>query len=361
VKKKKLKYELLKDWLIDSIRNGAIKKSGRLPSENFLCRKFDISRQTVRKALSELRDEGIIYSKQGSGSYVNRIATVRSSNTIGVLVSHVTGYLFSQIINGIDEVFSSNDYGIDLSISNNRIDQERKFLFRMLNSNISGLIVEGTRSALPNPNIELYQDLRQNHLPIIFIHNYYENFPCPSVMMDDINMAQKLTDLLIEANHRKIAGIFKGDDLQGHRRYSGYVKALIDAEIPVREEIVGWFYSNYYDHKTIEESIADIVASFKDYTAIVCYNDVIAQEVYRSFKKQKIRIPDDISMVSFDDIPMAQYIANGITSGQHPHKQLGIETASRLLAMINDAAPAIEAVPYLMPYTITVRDSIKRL
>ena len=87
---------------------------------------------------------------------------------------------------------------------------------------ISGLIVEGTKSALPNPYIRHYQNLIRQGIPVVFIHNYYNGLQTPCVLMDDIQASKKLTQLLLDAGHTKIAGIFKEDDLQGIRRFQGY-------------------------------------------------------------------------------------------------------------------------------------------
>ncbi|HBU11606.1 MAG TPA: hypothetical protein DEB31_02395 [Clostridiales bacterium] len=353
------KYESLKQWIIEGIRAGTFRHGDKLPSENFLCRKFGISRQTVRHAMADLSEGGLIKKVRGSGSYVQKQRPMGSSKTVGILVSHVDDYLFAQILNGVEEVLTSDGFGIDLGISNNSIELERKFLQRVLDTNMVGLIVEGTRSSLPNPNIELYEEMRRRDISIVFIHNYYENFPCASVLMDDIAMSRELTGLLLKAGHKRIAGLFKGDDLQGPRRYTGYVEALRDADIPVREELVGWFYSNYYDNIMLEMNLDHVVMNLAGYTAIVCYNDWIAEEVYKLYQQNNIKIPGDISLVSFDDIPLARYIANGITSGQHPHKLLGIEAATRLLKMLREGIAAVPQQPRLMPYSISVRDSIK--
>ncbi|MEA4854622.1 MAG: GntR family transcriptional regulator [Christensenella sp.] len=354
------KYLILKHWIIDNIKNKNFKYNDKLPSENLMCRKFGVSRQTVRNAMAQLSEEGIVRKVRGSGMYVNKTTFApATSKTIGVLISYLNEYLFENVFREIETVLTMEGYEIDLCISENRVEQERSFLDRMYHSDVAGLIIEGTKSALPNPNLKYYRQLEKKEVPFLMIHNYYNELQCPSILMDDVGASKRMTNMLIEAGHIKIAGIFKGDDLQGHRRYQGYVEALQEANIPVREELIGWFYSNYDNNILLDISIKSILDTMDYYTAMVVYNDLIALEVNQSFAQNGIRVPNDISMVSFDD--GAQSSQMGIISAVHPKKLLGIEAAMRILKMIREGRDAVELRPYVIHTEIAMRPSIKIL
>lgn len=98
----------------------------------------------------------------------------------------------------------------------------------MLKNNVSGLIIEGSRSAFPNPNIRLYEEIKKRNIPTIFIHNHYENMAFDSVETSDTRAAYELTRILIEHGHRKIGGILKYDDMQGIARYKGFIQCMSD-------------------------------------------------------------------------------------------------------------------------------------
>ena len=354
------KYIVLKQWIVDNIKNKTFQYNDKLPSENLLCRKFGVSRQTVRNAMAQLSEEGIVRKVRGSGMYVNKTTfAAATSKTIGVLISYLNEYIFRHVFQEIETVLTMEGYEIDLCISENRIEQESSFLDRMYHSDVAGLIIEGTKSALPNPNLKYYRQLEEKGVPFLMIHNYYNGLQCPSILMDDIGASKRMTKMLIDAGHTKIAGIFKGDDLQGHRRYLGYVEALEEAGIPVREELIGWFYSNYDNNILLEISIKAILDTLDYYTAMMAYNDLIALEINKSFEQNGIRIPDDISMVSFDDGVASGNM--GIISAIHPKKLLGIEAAMRILKMIREGRDTIEPQPYVIHTEIAMRDSIKRL
>ena len=119
-------------------------------------------------------------------------------------------------------------YDIDVAVTKNRLNDEAIYLEGLLNGNVAGFIIEGTRSFFPNPNIRLYEEIRKRNIPTLFIHNHYSNQRFDSVEMSDARAAYKLTEILIQNGHRRIAGIFKYDDMQGIERYKGFVECLSD-------------------------------------------------------------------------------------------------------------------------------------
>lgn len=140
---------------------------------------------------------------------------------VGLLLSYYSEYLFPEVYDGIESSLSEKGYRIGVAITKNRLNDEAAYLEGMLKNNVSGLIIEGSRSAFPNPNIRLYEEIKKRNIPTIFIHNHYENMAFDSVETSDTRAAYELTRILIEHGHRKIGGILKYDDMQGIARYKG--------------------------------------------------------------------------------------------------------------------------------------------
>ena len=353
------KYQELCEWILQNIREGNFKHRSRIPSEHFLCQKFQVSRQTVRRAIRDLIDRGFLRSEQGKGTFVINRKT-QHSKTIGVLVSFTYDFLFTDVLRGIEEVMGEAGYGIELGITDNRIEKEEAFLLRMLESDIAGLIIEGTRTTFPNPNVVLLNKLRAKGVQIVFIHNSYADFPCDSIVMEDAESSRTMVNKLIEMGHTRIAGIFKGDDIQGIRRYEGYVSALYENGIPIDENLIGWFYENYYENVHLKTIISNILHLIEDYTALVCYNDFIAQIVYNLFGEEGKRIPEDISVVSFDDT-IGGYLGCGLTTAAHPKIRIGTEAALCLLRRIEEDIPDDVVHEKFLKTDIVYRESIKKV
>ena len=120
-------------------------------------KKFGYSRQTVRTALQQLEEEGLITRVRGSGTYVSYEGQLIDDNRpqVGLLLSYYSDYLFPEVYDGIESSLSEKGYRIGVAVTKNRLNDEAAYLEGMLKNNVSGLLIEGSRSAFPTPNIRL--------------------------------------------------------------------------------------------------------------------------------------------------------------------------------------------------------------
>ena len=161
-----LKYLKLYNWGRTIIISGILKYGDKFPSENILQKKFAYSRQTVRAALNLLENEGLITRTRGSGTYVSYkiVKTDENTKTIGLMLSYFADYLFPQIYQGIESVMLEHNIKIDVAVTKNNLNNEAMYLERFHNTNVSGIIIEGTKTSFPNPNINLYEKLRKKKM-----------------------------------------------------------------------------------------------------------------------------------------------------------------------------------------------------
>lgn len=208
------------------------------------------------------------------------------------------------------------------------------YLKGMLGRNVSGLIIEGTRSSFPNPNLRLYKEIRRRNIPTLFIHNHYQNETFDSVEMSDARAGYELTRILIQNGHTRIGGIFKYDDWQGIERYRGFIECLSDFGIDFQEDWIRW-YSTRDMEEIKQKGLQRMYRRTKDCTAMILYNDEVAGS-YGFLKDRGLRVPEDISLVSFDDAGPEQEAELKILSVIHPKYNLGRITARNLLRMMED-------------------------
>jgi GntR family transcriptional regulator, arabinose operon transcriptional repressor len=352
------KYQLVKDFIIDYITSGELKYNDRIFSEAELTDRFSISRHTVRKAIDDLVKDGWLYKQQGKGTFVSDPCANQnqSGKLIGVVTTYFKDYIFPDIIAGIDEVLGEHGYSILLGSTNNDTQRERTILSNMLNNQLAGLIVEPTRSTYPNYNLDIYEQFRGRGIPILFIHGSYSNFPASYVIEDDVQAGFLATEHLIELGHHQIGGVFKSDDVQGHGRYQGYIKALRKHAIDIDESKVLWFTTS--DRKKIlsDEHWPQLQSLILSCTALVCYNDEITVVLINIMKQHACYVPQDISLVSFDNSNLAQSLEIKLTTVAHPKSKLGCVAAEGLLKMIEDRNCVIEEV---MAPELIVRDTTR--
>lgn len=330
------KYMELVNWIKKKIETNELKYGSKLYSENELSSMFELSRQTVRQAIRILIQEKYLESRQGSGTYV--IFNVHSKHepnmVIGVITTFVDSYIFPQIIRGIETILTQNGYSMHLAFTYNKVKNESMVLRSMLSKGVDGLIVEPTKSSLPNPNKEIYQEIVQKGIPILFINSFYPELSIPHVAMNDHTAGFLATDYLIRAGHRKIAGVFKSDDNQGHFRYAGYLDALLNAGLEVQEENVLW-----YSTEDLEDFISDsqrILHRIGECSGLVCYNDDIALKMMDIFKSEHILVPKDLSVVGIDNSALAEVCETPLTSVAHPMSLLGETASKNLIHLIRD-------------------------
>ena len=327
------KYQLVADTLRTGIQNGKYQKM--LPAEQALCAQFQVSRQTVRQALSLLEAERLIERRQGSGSHIReqKEPAVLPRLSIAVVTTYISDYIFPSILREIESVCSENNSAPLLFATQNQVSSERRILQTLLEmERLDGVLVEGTKTGLPNPNIGLYQKLMDRGIPLVFMHGNYEQLPDTLSVLDDNHTGGRmLVEYLYEKGHRGIAGIFKYDDLQGRQRFAGYLDGLQEFNLTPEDNNILWYSTEQKDrflkNGFAESRMEELISTC---SAIVCYNDEIAARVVYYITRKGLSVPGDIAVVSFDDSPYSEMSTPRITSLSHGQYNVGRLAAEML-------------------------------
>lgn len=359
MKQREPKYVSLVKWIKEKINTRELHPGDKLYSENELSEMFGLSRQTVRHAIGILESEGMVERVRGSGTYIgSRKGTVRKKTmNIAVISTYVDGYIFPPTLQGIVQTLSSEGYMTQIAFTNNRVANERKILEGILEKdNVDGVIVEATKSALPNPNLEYYRELRRRQIAILFFNCVYPGLNAPIVALDDVNVAKDAVEYLISQGHRKIGGIFKADDGQGKLRYAGYMEALLKNGLSVDDRKILWIDTE--DQKALRNIRSSVLRRVTDCTAVFCYNDEVAYGLVELLQKEGFRVPGQLSIVSIDGSELSLLAEPQITSIPYPMEELGKKAAENMIRLIDE--PDFDG-NYLYRPNILVRDSVKKI
>ena len=346
------KYERIVSWVQTEIENGALSRGDKLPSENELMERFRVSRQTVRRAMEELTEKGVVEGRRGSGTYVTvntRRYAAGKEIRIAVMLTYVDTYIFPSIIKGVESVLSSEGCTLQIAMTDNAVEKERMLLKEFIHTqSVDGIIAETVKSALPNPNMELYREIENMGIPVLFVNSYYKELDIPHISMDDRKAGYLAAKHLAECGHTRIGGIFKADDGQGHLRYAGYTDALMEQEIKIRGDQVIWIDSE--ELRTMGEESAKFLKRLKGCTACVCYNDETAYKIVEIFRKAGHRVPEDLSVVGIDNSGLAKFCPVPLTSVENPVEKLGRTAAERMTWKIfrNEEMETVEFEPQLI-------------
>lgn len=337
------KYQQLADILRRELHIAA-PRDGKLLTEAELSRKYHMSRQTVRHALRLLEEEGLIQRRQGSGSFLTESGGLTEKRQLAVITTYSDDYIFPKILHDIQSVLNGAGYEVQTFVTENQVSREREILSGLLRQGIGGILAEGSKSALPTPNADLYEKLREAGVPIVFLHSTYSNLPqFPCVSDDNVSGGKMLARYLLEKGHRRIAGVFKLDDVQGPQRYLGMVTALQEAGFSVPDEAVFWYDTAsrglMLDSSANNPLQEHLLKWLEGYSAVICYNDETAHALISGLVRAGKRVPEEIAVVSFDNSYYSQIGPVSITSLGHRSNRTGIAAAQALLAALNGEEP----------------------
>ncbi len=335
IQQKQLKYFKIMEDLKEQILKGEIQSGNKLPSENELSAAYQVSRQTVRKALSILENAGYVYAQHGRGTFCSELVRHnRNSKNIAVVTTYLSDYIFPRVIDGIDCALEKEGYSIILKNTHNSRSQEAKCLEELLQKDIEGIIIEPSKSQIYCKHMHLYQKLEDYKIPYVFIQGCFSKMnDKPQVLMDDCKGGYTITKYLIDTGHKHIAGVFKADDIQGQNRHKGYVMALQKANMIYDPDKVIWFHTE--DRKVHPyEGIKQLLKQNIMIDGIVCYNDEIAIQIIKALRDVGLEVPGDVSVTGYDNSYMAVRDDFRLTTIVHPQEKLGEMAAELLLKLI---------------------------
>jgi len=357
---KQMKCAKLVDDLKRQIMSGEIRPGDKISSENVLAKEYDISRQTVRKAIDILRNEGFLYAEHGRGTFCSdMIKQEGNSGNIAVVMTYLSDYIFPYIIRGIDEVLEKEEYSILLKSTHNYRKVEAKCLEELVKKNIDGLIIEPSKSQIAFKNHDIFSMLERYRVPFVFVQGVYHGMEDkPYVLLDDEKGGYLITKHLIELGHKRIVGVFKADDRQGQNRHSGYVKALQEAGIWYDPSLVVWFHTE--DMQSLPREMIQELVKKEQIDAIVSYNDRIAIQIVNALEEVGINIPEDISVTGFDDSEFAKNLKVPLTTIKHPQRKIGEAAAELLIKLMKGYAVEEDKLHIIMEPELVVRDSTRK-
>jgi LacI family transcriptional regulator len=248
------------------------------------------------------------------------------TDAVGLLLPDLHGEFFSEVIRGVDQVVQANKKHLLVSSSHNERDEIEAAL-RMMHGRVDGIIIM-------SPGIDaetLLQNVSKN-LPVVLLNCYVQDSQFDTINIDNDGGAYQSVQHLISHNHTRIA-IIKGteNNYDSSLRLKGYRQALLDNNIPLRPA-----YELNGDFTEAAGAVAAkaIVAMQERPTAVFAANDAMAIGAIGALRELGIRIPDDIAIAGFDDIPIAHSIMPGLTSVHTSISELGMLAMNRLMMAI---------------------------
>jgi LacI family transcriptional regulator len=254
------------------------------------------------------------------------------TNTLGVLLPDLYGEFFSELIRGMDRAAQSRGYHLLLSSAHSG-KQEIETAMRAMRGRVDGMIV---MSPLLGANT-LFENL-PGSVPAVLLSCAVRDERYPVLSIDNIAGAHAMVMHLAALGHTRIAHVGGGrGNYDADERQRGYHKALRDAGLARSAELE---VEGDFTETSGYAAAGVLIALANPPTAIFAANDAMAIGVISALREAGKRVPADISVVGFDDVPLAQYLNPPLTSVHVPIDEMGDRAANRLIAAI-----AGEAMP----------------
>ncbi|MDR0854169.1 MAG: GntR family transcriptional regulator [Clostridiales Family XIII bacterium] len=334
------KYIQICDEIRGKILSGEYAIDEQIPTESSFQDLCNVSRHTVRHAISLLVQDGYLRSEKGSGTYVSneytqKLSTDNNQKKIGIITTYFSDYIFPSIIRGVEPVISAEGYSLTIASTENKFRLEKQSLENMFLAGVDGLIVEPTQSSSLNPNLSYYMQLKELDIPLLMINAFYEELETPCLRIDDELAGYKATNYLIAKGHTDIGVISKTDDIQGKYRLRGYLKSISEHRLNYKPDL-----TLYYDTAT-KESLQLRITEYlfenrEKLTAVVCYNDEVALIVISACWNIGIKIPEELSIIGTDNAKLMGTMGVNLTTLTHPQEKLGEDAARWIINKIKN-------------------------
>lgn len=361
------KWEQVYRWLLAYIDENKFTENQKLPSENDVCRRLKVSRETVRLAMDQLQQEGLIRRVQGSGTYFNRDKAMfqeldngTKHIKIGLILQGQDSRADSELLSGIQSVLKDQQVDLKIFLTDNKFSNERRCLQTVIHQHFHGFIVDGVKASMVSPNLDCYLEIQRRKIPLIFYNNYYQTLHCPRVGVDNGACAEQLVGRLIRAGHRNIAGIFVFDNYQSVEKFYGMLATLRKHGIEFQDDYIKWCVSNEAHDEKFARSILKFLKTIPKCTAIVCCNYMIYRLVRQVLESQGKQVPRDYSLVCFD-YSADDKETEGITCSVHQAYKIGRQAAKRLMQMIESGTCSEQSCSVIMRPEIYDGHSIRQL
>ena len=262
-------------------------------------------------------------------SHFARSLKTNRSYMLGVIVHRIADPFYSEVLGGIQNLAHQFQYTMFVSAFESDVERQVSLIQGIFGRQADALIIGDsffTSESLTELGI---------HVPTVFIHNRATEILPHSIYHDDVNATRELTRHLLDLGHRRIA--FGGNERGGllhQQRREGVVAELKDAGLELPEEYDLLAPNGQMSSGAV---LAKQLLSMPDRpTAMICFNDMLAIGVMQTLQQANIRIPEDISVTGFDDLPLAEFLYPALTTYRQPIWELGQMAAKVALNLLGE-------------------------
>lgn len=278
----------------------------------------DIGKPTIERV------KRIIDEQNYTPNIVARSMVTKKTKTIGLVIPDVRNPFFTDLVRGAEDVANERGYSLLFCNTDDDLRKEIKYINNLIEKQVDGIALAG--AAVRDQSLEENIDIK---VPIVSLdRNVYFKGVEGKIEVDNFTGAYDAVTHLIKSGHKSIMFLSGQLNIKPSKdRLEGYKRALADNNIEYNENlIVVGKYTSEFGYESMKNAAPD-----KAVTAIFCGNDLIAIGAMNALKEKNIRIPEDISIVGFDDIYISSLVTPALTTVRQPSYEIGYQAVEMLI------------------------------
>lgn len=306
-------------------------------------------------SITDKTRQAVIHAIQQLGYYPNANAQALASqnnDAIGVVVTDVTDAFFAILVKSVDQVATRHKRNILIGMGYHDVEKEKQAIDLLLKKRCKSLVVHS--KALHD---DVLQDYLTRHPGMVIINRIIPGFEQRCIALDNEKGTTLATSTLIQLGHRNIGYIGSNHRINDEtERKSGYLNALSDNQLTICCHAIA---NASPDYQGGEEAMVKLLSYNSNLTAVVCYNDAMAAGALSILNENNIKVPQQFSMIGFDDMPIASYLIPKLTTIRYPIDLMANYAAELSLSLVNKDVEPPKSVTFNP--TLVKRFSVKSL
>ena len=280
-------------------------------------------------------------------SNIARGLVTKRTGTLGLVVPDNTNAYFSEVARGVEHAAYSRGYNVFLCNTEENVEREKTVLMSLAEKQVDGLILCSSR--LAKEELGSYLSYFQAQ---VLVNRSLDNDTASAVRPDDENGGRLAVEHLLKHNRRAI-GMLAGPErsFSGGLRVKGYADALAAGGVTLNP---AWVKHCLPMVDASRAAAVELLTRCPELTGIFCFNDLVAIGALQACLELGRRVPDDIAIVGFDDIPLASYVTPSLTTIHTARYEIGVKASETLLAHLNGETPRVDII---LPVELIVRAS----
>jgi DNA-binding LacI/PurR family transcriptional regulator len=349
------KYFQLQTWLQDRIEQGYYATNEKIPTEVELVKLSGLSRATVRQALRNLEQDGYIVRKKRVGSFVLKIEKdTKNIPTVGILIPDIRSGYAPILARGAEDEATKNNISLILCNTDDLLSQAKYHIDRLINLKVSGVIYVPV-AASDKDNLQIIKKLKRKNIPVVLADRGIQDSEIDIVTTNNFEGSRQIAQHLINEGHERIAFLSNKLYSTERLRYDGFISKMKEANINQDPAITildkGAFNVNrYLTH------VHKILKNKKKFTAVYAGHDRIALLFYSAAKNMGLSVPEDFSLVGYDNMPLTTI---SLTTMHQPIYEMGQESVRLIIARINNEKSNIKNI--ILNSTLIKRSSVRKI